>query len=184
MPAVLLSTSQASLALRTEMVDEGRIITRPWAKIFLDIFATAIPSFLAGSNAAKAQVSAANYADGSIFYELDRRVAYIAIAGRWVYLTGCATTDSGHLPVGLGADDFGLLVNVSDYSHQLIWVGNSWTWAPGELGGDFIMPFLTGPDPSAGWQPCDGSLGVLKMNFDGTLSFVDVPNTPGSWYRL
>jgi hypothetical protein len=37
--------------------------------------------------------------------------------------------------------------------------------------------------PGAGWQLCDGSTNIPNLNGDGTLSFADVPTTPGSYYR-
>lgn len=93
------------------------------------------------------------------------------------------TTAQASIPTRFGTADQGTLVYVSDYAHQLIWTGTAFTWAPGELGSGFVVEFPDTPSPATGWQACDGST-VNKLNADGTISSVTVPNEAGKYYRL
>jgi hypothetical protein len=69
----------------------------------------------------------------------------------------------------------GQLIYVTDYNHMLRWNGTGFEWGPGENGSGYITPFLNDPSPTTGWQVCDGS-GTTKLNSDGTVSAVTVPN--------
>lgn len=162
----------------------GKLVSREWLKFFQQgALASAVPAFITDTHANRAAIPASNYASGSIYFETDRQIAYIAVSGTWFYFVGTLQANQADLPTDLGIDDTNLLVNVTDYAHLLIWTGTGWTWAPGEEGSDFMLLFLTGPAPVTGWRVCDGSANIPKLNFDGTLSFVTVPTTANSWYR-
>lgn len=75
----------------------------------------------------------------------------------------------------LGPGDTGQLVYVTDYNHTLRWTGTGFAWGPGENGSGYISAFLNDPSPTTGWQVCDGTL-TSKLNSDGTISAVTVPN--------
>lgn len=75
----------------------------------------------------------------------------------------------------LTLQDSGQLVYVTDYNHMLRWDGTGFQWGPGENGSGYISAFLNDPSPTTGWQVCDGS-GTTKLNSDGTITAVTVPN--------
>lgn len=142
------------------------------------------PQVFSQTHTARAQFQAANYPDGSIFYESDRSVFYVAIAGVWVYESGVCRVAQADLPTDLGtAGDVGFLAYVTDYAHLLRWNGTGWEWAPGELGSDYVSAFVTGPDDTTGWLACNGAAGIVRLKSDGNRAFANLPNTPGSWYR-
>lgn len=162
----------------------GQLVSWQWLKFFQQIaLGSAVPTFVTNTHANRANIPAGSYASGSIYFETDRQIAYIAVSGTWFYFVGTMDVPQASLPADLGVDDTNLLLNVTDFAHLLIWTGTGWTWAPAELGSDFILLFLTGPSPATGWQACDGSSNVPKLNFDGTLAFVTVPTTANSFYR-
>lgn len=163
----------------------GQLVSSQWMRGFFQLVAlqTGVPTFVSNTHANRANIPAAGFASGTIYFETDRGVAYIAVSGTWFYFVGIMSVAQAALPTDLGIDDVNFLAEVNDYAHLLSWTGTAWTWAPGEQGSDFILPFVTGPNPAVGWQACDGSANVPSLNFDGTLAFVTVPNTPGSWYR-
>lgn len=161
---------------------QGIITAQVWLKFFQGLF-NSIESFLTGTHAQRLNTPPSNYALGSLYIETDRGLAYVATTAGWAYFTGTLPTLQANLPTDLGGNDVNLLAFVQDYSHLLIWTGTGWTWAPSEEGSDLIVQFLSGPSPATGWQACDGSINVPRLNFDGSLSFVIVPTTPGSWYR-
>jgi hypothetical protein len=107
----------------------------------------------------------------SIFTTLSQQVASI---------NGSTIVDSSQADLGALAGTFtaantGQIVYVTDYNHTLRWTGTGFTWGPGENGSGYITPFLNDPSPTTGWQLCDGS-GTTKLNSDGTISAVTVPN--------
>lgn len=153
-----------------------------WGKQITGLF-NSIQTFQTGTHAQRLKTPAGNYVQGSIFAETDRFVAYVSVNGQWVYFTGFYPVTQATLPADLGQFDNGLLAYVTDYAHLLLWTGTAWTWAPGEQGSDFIVTFVTGPKPATGWHVCNGSAGIQRLNADGTIGMVTVPNTAGSWYR-
>lgn len=180
------SAAQNPLAglTRTPFIGKDGLVSWQWLQFFNKLaLLSGVPTFITNTHANRANISAVNYASGSLYYESDRAVAYIAVSGTWFYFAGVLPTLQASLPTDLGTSDINFLAFVTDYAHQLIWTGTGWTWAPGEQGSDFVLPFVSGPNPATGWQACNGSLNISRLNFDGSLAFVTVPNTPGSFYR-
>jgi hypothetical protein len=101
---------------------------------------------------------------------------------RWTYVAGTyKTTQSGisAFTANLTAADSNLLIDVTDYAHVLRWTGTALTYNdPADMPGR-VESFLVDPNPTTGWQLCDGSAGVSKLNADGTLTGVTVPNIVG-----
>lgn len=167
--------------LTSPIADKNGLVTWVWQKYFQGL-APQIASFIQGTHAARLAALASSYVDGSIFQETDRGLVYLAIKGAWVYVFGTMLATQNALPTDLGPNDGTLLLFVTDFAHLLQWNGSGWQWAPGELGSDMIVQFLSGPN-TVGWQACDGSAGVSSLQPDGTLAFVTVPSIAGSWYR-
>lgn len=163
---------------------DGQTVSWQWIQWFNGVaLSKNVASFVTGTHSQRQIIPAANYADGTLFFETDRQIVYIAVSGAWFYFTGTIQTVQASLPTDLGANDLNLLVEVTDYAHLLQWTGTGWVWGPAELGSDFILLFLTGPTPATGWQVCDGSTNVPRLNSDGSLSFVTVPTTASTFYR-
>lgn len=168
------------------MVDDAGICTYLWTKFFQSLpFNLKTQQLIRGTHATRGLVLPTQYADGSEFYETDRNLWYTAVGNAWRYKAGILSVPQVALSqfTDLGPNDTGLLVNVTDYAHCMMWAGTGWQFAPGDPGSDFIVAFVSGPDPATGWHSCDGSSGVPKLNSDGTVTTVTVPNTAGSWYR-
>lgn len=170
--------------LRAPVVDDKGLVTWVWTKFFQSLpFSIKVQQLVKGTHSVKTALPASQYADGSLFYETDRKLWYAAVGNSWNYLTGYLQVPQSALPTDLGASDTGLLAYVTDFAHVLMWTGTGWVWGPGDPGSDMVLAFVTGPDPITGWQACDGSANVSRLNFDGSVDFVNVPNTPGSFYR-
>jgi hypothetical protein len=162
----------------------GAEVSWQWLQFFNKIaLSSAVPVLQTGTHASRLASAPSTLASGSLFVETDRGVAYVAVSGQWFYFAGVSPTNQQNLPTDLGANDVNFLAYVQDYAHLLIWTGMGWTWAPAENGSGYIVAFISTPMPSTGWQACNGSSNVPTLDFDGTLSFVTVPNTPGSFYR-
>jgi hypothetical protein len=130
-----------------------------------------------------ANYPAANYPPGTPFVETDSTLIYwvqvVSGSNAWVYLSGTYQRTQAQLAAleaTLGTNDSGLLCDVTDYAHVLVWGGSAFGWGPGESGSGYLQPFAVAPTGS-GWQACDGSAGVNYMKADGTLGAVNVPNT-------
>lgn len=166
------------------LASDGQTVSREWLQFFFGIaLAKNVPTFLANTHANRAQIPAQNYANGTLLFETDRGVVYIAVNGSWYYFAGTMQVTQSALPVDLALSDINFLAEVTDYAHLLMWTGKAWTWASAEPGSDFIVLFLNGPNPQTGWQLCDGSANIPVLQSDGTLNFVTVPNTANYWYR-
>ena len=165
---------------QTPVSDQAGKVTRSWLAWFQKLPRV---GGLTLTQAQKLTVSAANYDDGTVLYVSNRGVFYVAIGAAWRYLAGIFEAPIALIPNDLGANDVGFLFSAEEFNHLQIWTGTEWTWAPGEAGSDYIVAFLTGPDPATGWQPCDGSVDVPKLNADGSQDFVTVPTIAGSYYR-
>jgi hypothetical protein len=179
--------SAALPPVRTKFQDDRGAggISWPWIKWFqlVEIGRKSVTQFLTGTNADRITTQANQFPSGSIFYVTDRTVYYVTNNGQWQYLCGYMQTDQAHLPTDLGANDKGFLVSVTDFQHVLYWTGAAWIWGPGESGSGYIVPFVNPPNPPDGWQACDGSTDIPQLLFDGSLDFVTVPNTAGSFFR-
>lgn len=166
------------------MVNQGGLCTYLWTKFFQSLpFNLKTQQLVRGTHAVRLQILPSQYADGSEFYETDRGVWYSAIGNAWTYKAGTMRNSRFALPNDLGPNDAGFLFYMQEFAHSLMWAGTGWVWGPGDPGSDYIVPFVSGPNPVTGWQACDGSAGVLKLNGNGGIVQVTVPNTPGSWYR-
>jgi hypothetical protein len=87
------------------------------------------------------------------------------------------------LPTGLGINETGLLVDVTDYGHILKWTGTNWTWGAGDPGSGTVQAFLAAPT-GPGWHICNGAT-VSRLNADGTISNVTLPNyTTAAYLKL
>lgn len=91
-----------------------------------------------------------------------------------------SSTQANLAGIGLGPENAGQLVWVTDYNHLLVWNGTGFDWGPGENGSGYISPFLTAPSGS-GWKLCDGS-STTRLNSNGTITAVVVPNYASSPY--
>jgi RimJ/RimL family protein N-acetyltransferase len=107
---------------------------------------------------------ATSYPDGSVYFETDRTLYYVATAGVWQYLAGICRVTQANLPADFGTSgDVDVLAYVTDFAHLLRWNGSTWEWAPGEDGSDYVVAFVTGPDEPTGWHACDGSANVVRL---------------------
>jgi hypothetical protein len=168
------------------IVDQQGYVTQVWRKLFQTLpFNAQSQQLVKGTHASRKNILASGYVDGSVFDETDRGVLYAAISGSWIYFAGVMLSVQASLPdaTDLGKSDTGLLCLVTDFNHVLEWNGTSWQWAPGELGSDMIVAFLSGPSQPVGWQLCDGTQGVASLQSDGTLLSVNLPTIVGSFYR-
>lgn len=104
---------------------------------------------------------------------------YSASATAWSYVGGMvarAQTNLTTLAGFLGAADTGLLVDVTDFAHILVWTGSAWTYAdPSDPAGRIEM-FLVDPSPTTGWQLCDGTANVPYLKKDGSTGTQTVPD--------
>lgn len=142
-----------------------------------------IPQLLLQTHAQRLATSAGKYPGGSLVFETDRSVYYLAQSNSWVYAFGIMQVVQLTLPGDLGAADTGFLALVADFMHLLQWTGQNWAWGPAEDGSGYISPFVNPPNPGTGWHACDGSANVPTLNPDGSTTPVNIPNTPGSFYR-
>jgi len=169
---------------RTPIADEKGNITWPWLK-FMQQLAQPDPNapfaFISNTHAARATILASSYPSGAIYYETDRTVWYVAISGTWTFLAGVCDVAQAGIPADLGTADAHLEVFVTDYLHRLRWTGSAWTWAPGEAGSGYSVPFVNAP--GAGWHVCDGSQ-QLVLNADGSIAYQALPNVAGSYFRI
>ena len=174
----------SGLARTPFLSSDNSTVSYQWLKFFQGIaLAANVPAFVSNTHANRAQISAANYMNGSLYFESDRGVVYIAVNGVWHYFVGTYYDLQANLPTDLGVNDESFLFYVNDYAHLLIWTGQAWTWAPGEEGSDFIVLFLNGPNPVTGWHLCDGSANVPVLQSTGTLNAVTLPTSALNYYR-
>lgn len=113
----------------------------------------------------------------------------------WAYVAGECSFVQASLPADLGTLDHGLLVQVSDYAHQLRWSGSTlaFGWAPGDAGSGMMGWFDVAP--GAGWKLIDGlgddgsaigaSHPIKILKSDGTLrnNTTAKDQTGGSYVR-
>jgi len=117
--------------------------------------------------------------DGTTFYESDRTVFYVAVAGAWKYGAGIMAATQATLPTDLEVSDVGFLARVTDYAHLLEWSGTAWSWGPGDEGSGKMELREIDP-PAVGWHLYDGST-VSYLKSDGTLGGVTLPNLVDSF---
>ena len=118
---------------------------------------------------------AVTYTPGTLVYISDRGLFYVQSGMAWIYVSGeLVITQNQIAALGLGQNDAGVLVNVTDYGHTLRWAGLNFTWGPGDPGSGFLQLFEVDPT-GAGWHLYDGS-NVTYLKADGTLGAVILPN--------
>ena len=157
----------------------------PWIKFFqtLERLRQNAPQYFFAPHATRVKLNPQNVGIGTIFYETDRKLSYIASDSAWVYEAGIMQTTSDGIPQDLGVNDSGVLIEVMDYNHKLQWNGTGWQWGPGETGGGFTMSFSSAPKPITGWHAADGST-VDQLQPDGGIKPVTVPSVAGAYFRL
>lgn len=116
--------------------------------------------------------------DGTLYVETDRNgLVYLYDGAGWKYVAGTyqrAQSQLAALVATLGANDAGLLVEVTDFAHTLRWSGSAWQWGSGEQGGGMLVSFAV--SPGTGWAACNGGT-VPYLKSDGTTGSVTLPNT-------
>src|SRR5215469_241701 len=103
---------------------------------------------------------------------------YSATNGVWTYQSGQVArtqTNLSSLASLLAATDTGLLVDVTDFAHILIWTGSVWTYADPTDPAGRIEAFLFDPNPTTGWHLCDGTVAVPYLKHDGTTGTQSMP---------
>lgn len=120
---------------------------------------------------------------GTLFFETDRQVWYIATATSWQFAFGAFSIPQTGIPSDLTSTDVGFLVNVTDYNHLLVWTAAGFNFAPSDSGSGYTVPFTGVPTNPVGWHAADGST-VNQLNQDGSISAVTIPNVAGSYFRI
>jgi hypothetical protein len=109
-------------------------------------------------------------------------VAYTLPSGAWRYSSGeCLLATLVELPTDLWSDDLGALYQIFDYAHRYVWIGTSWSYAPGDPGSGWYS-FLYGVSGGR-WYPAAGGQ-VLSSHTDGTLSLIDVKDISGEVFLM
>lgn len=165
-------------------VDEKGLLSEHVKKFLIGLNGVqsgAIQVRFTNTHAERLKRRASLFAEGTTWKESDTGLIYVSDGENWEPQSGQMSVEFEALPMTLGAGDAGLEVFVSDYNHVLRWNGTGWEFLPGDHSG-YTQTFLL--DPGIGWLQCDGSTGVATLLSDGTVDFsVDLPNTPGLWYR-
>ena len=75
---------------RTKPLDDNGLFVYAWRRFFqtLELFRQNAPSYFFASHPSRTTTSPLNAGTGTIFYETDRTVSYIATPTSWLYLTG------------------------------------------------------------------------------------------------
>jgi len=171
--------------LQTPMVDpqSGIVTSLPWKTLFSRMAQPVqVPTLTQDTHANRLNFAASKVVAGSIFYETDRSVYYIAVGGQWIYGGGMSPVFQVTIPSDLTASDAGFLADVQDYGHLLRWDGKMWGWGPGDAQSGYSVAFVNAPkDPL--WHLCDGSTNVPYLRADGGLSYATLPSTAGSYFR-
>ena len=162
--------------LTTPMQVGAKDLTYPWAQWFKQKWFGGQLQYMEGTHGERATVDPASVAEGSIYYETNRGVWYVARGIYWDYFSGIHSCVQANLPADLGAHDAGFLAEVSDYAHLLQWTGTVWKWGNGgaDQSGRYEFRGDT-PNPATGWHLCDGSI-VNRLNANGALTPVTLPD--------
>lgn len=134
---------------------------------------------LVGTHADRLAIDASTVGIGTVFFETDRTVFYIAVdAGsglhKWVYASGVFSSTLSGIPT-LGANDVNFLFGATDYLHLWRWTGAAWHFAPGDPGSGFIV---AGSPVGGAWAACTGGSVTIATDAGGTTS-VTTPNLTG-----
>lgn len=172
--------------LETPLVNPQTGHVQDWTwKQFFQKLATPVQvqNLTTGTHAQRLVMDVGSLVPGSMFFETDRTLYYIAHSGRWSYSSGMMQVLRKNLPTDLQLTDAGVLAYITDFFHILRWIGNGWNWGPGEAQSGFVASFAIAPPENSGWVAADGSDNVPVLNGDGTVDFVTVPNVSGSYFR-
>lgn len=197
-PSSLAQTLAAAATFADTSAKIGQIVSSGEDTSPSTVFPFFVPDeidhrWIADTHANRALYDARAYPAGSLYYETDRFVLYVATnsaGGRvWQYAAGQFYTASTPATVSsatpaLGVPDAGLLMQWSTYSRVYRWSGTAWERAPGEdpgngttrMFGDFSGA------PGTGWALCDGSV-VTVTNNDGTTGSFTTPNFSGYYAK-
>lgn len=169
---------------RTKPLDDTGFFVYAWRRFFqdLELFRQNAPTYFFSSHAGRVTTNPLNVGQGTIYYETDRTVSYIATPSIWQYFAGIYGDVLTNLPVDLDGPDVGFLFYSTDFAHLLQWNGNGWQWGPGENGSGYIMTFVNPPSPLIGWHVCDGS-NVQRLLSNGTTTSATLPVTAGAYFR-
>ena len=120
--------------------------------------------------------------DGAVYVETDQgNLIYQVESTVWKYIAGVwrrTQSQLAALAATLGANDTGLLAEVTDYAHVLQWTGTAWQY------NDPADPAGRGPvaweiDPGTGWHLYDGSI-VSYLESTGALGTIGLANISGA----
>lgn len=141
---------------------ETGLMTKVWQRQFqnLNVAVKTLQSegaIFVGAHALRVVQDPNNYATGSIWYETDRTVAYIAnvVPGKWTYAWGTMQGMVASSPTDLGVNDTGFYFQCTDCRHIVTWTGTAWVFA--DSGSGYFADFAVAPDVN-GWALCDGSV--------------------------
>ena len=136
-----------------------------------------------GSHAQRLSVAAASVPVGTMFYETDRTLFYMAVTSGgtriWRYVSGTSRAAIANKPTGLGAGDAGLLFHATDYRRTWRWTGAVWTRADSE---DPRQVIWTDEDPGTGWALANGSASNRTTD-TATVEAFTLPDLIGSYVK-
>lgn len=150
---------------------------REWSRVQL----------IADTQSNRANYPAALY-HPALYFETDAgsTLVYRSDGTAWIYIAGIYQRTQAQLAAfaaGLGTNDTGLLVEVTDYDHVLQWTGSAWTWGPGEIGSGYYQLYEAAPNSigANAWALCDGST-VARLNADGTTTNITLDDVTTARY--
>jgi hypothetical protein len=89
-------------------------------------------------------------------------------------ITGTLTPDT---KPHLGPRDAGTIFWATDFNRIFTWNGSNWIDGPSQLPRGTIAFYISGPDNTAGWIPCDGRGGSASTS-QGTVVAFQAPALP------
>ena len=139
------------------------------------------------THANRANYPATGYPNGTMYFETDRTVFYIAMNGVWKFFTGRYSDLIASIPIDLGADDVGFNFWSTNYKHAFQWKPNglggyTWDFAAGDPGSSWIIAGTIAPYGGT-WQLCDGS-STNVCTPTGILTMVTTPNMTGETFPM
>lgn len=185
MPISISNTDFSQLGIfRQPALDSSGFFAQAWQLFFQSLIKTqkGLPQYLFQTHAQRLAMQVSTVGLGTLFFETDRQVWYIATATAWQYVFGAFSIIQMGLPMDLGTPDIGFLVNVTDYNHLLVWTAAGFNFAPSDSGSGYTVPFTGVPTNPVGWHVADGST-VNQLNGDGSVSSVTIPTVGGSYFR-
>jgi hypothetical protein len=114
-----------------------------------------------------ANYDAEDYEPGTLFWETDRTVLYLAAGLVWQYALGIMYDLIANRPTDLTADDVGFLFYASDQNTTYRWDGTVWI-AQGEIG---ILLADTHANRLINYLPADFPIGAMFFETDRTVVY-------------